>query len=160
MTYLIICLWEWHFGYRGYSNDWWKPSGLWDGQNTCRSDTDRQTDRRRHAKQQQHNNNIVNLRVELPNEVGHGLAVDIACGRGEGRVDVGVRVHPHDTQVPRDGRRVPMDGANRQAEWQSKQLSEGGTSWVREGPANLQNDMLNNSHNLYYRSCWNNTWWA
>ena len=70
----------------------------------------------------------VNLRVKLPNEVGHGLAVDVARGRGEGRVDVGVRVHPHDTQVPRYGRRVPMDGANRQAERQSYKLSDGATS--------------------------------
>jgi len=62
--------------------------------------------------------------VQLPDEIGHGLAVDVAGGRGEGRVDVGVRVHPQDTQVPPGGRRVPVDGADRQAKRQNDKRSD------------------------------------
>ena len=48
--------------------------------------------------------------MQLLDEVGHGLSMDVACGGRQGRVDVRVGVHPQHTQVLL-GCRMAMDGA-------------------------------------------------
>lgn len=53
--------------------------------------------------------------MQLVEEVGHGLPVDVSGGRGQRRVDVGVGVDPHDAQLP-DRRRVTVDRTNRQTD--------------------------------------------
>lgn len=55
------------------------------------------------------------LGLQLVDQVRHGLSVEVSCGRGQWRVDVGMGVDPHHAE-PAHRRSVTVDGADGQAE--------------------------------------------